>query len=431
MTRFGRAFQSVVVSSLLASLSLVSGAFAQPAAPVPLTAVGQPVDWWFTFKFNVATARTNFSPNLPCLFGGQPKNYRNGFSLRYETASSRDPAFALSGDLVGTSLNDPVGATFSEIYNGTYSYVVWNDQFYNDPRVAGCSSFCGAPWAHAKGVLAWDDQGNGLVMQVSTPSWPASGSAASPRQSDGNTLGCVSDPDVKVSQDFFALKLSAADVADVLEALGNAGVVTLPHDDQVVHLRSEGPANLRILALDLGSKDPPAAQLKQFQLSTNVKLISKPAIMHVPPWQLVSAALGGEPLRVASWWTGPDKMPSTGGVPVCWDPNIPNAPGRVEIAETGSGPNGSIGLKGGNSPSGNHAKIGVSLPRGHGYTIFGDMNETGGLGLATDCADSQDARGGLFFVLADPGLYASVSKLLAGDTAPDGDRTEAEGGPPL
>src|SRR5947199_2640123 len=38
-----------------------------------------------------------------------------------------------------------------------------------------CGS-CSSPWGHSKGVLAWNDAGEGFVMQVSTPSWPASGS---------------------------------------------------------------------------------------------------------------------------------------------------------------------------------------------------------------------------------------------------------------
>ena len=419
-----------LVSSVLLWFAAAPQASAQPPAPAPLIAAGQPVDWWFVFKFNAAAAPTD--PNASgrvCPFGGTPRNYRNGFSQRYEAASSVDPTLSLRGDLVGTSDSDPVGATFAEIYNGDFSYVIWNDQFYGDPPVPGCSSYCRAPWAHSKGVLAWDDQGDGLVMQVTTPSWPASGSPRAPRESDGNTLGCVRDSDVKVSQDFFALRLSAGDVSAVLRALENAGVVTLPNDDQVVHLRSEGPAELRGLAQGLGNSQPPDPQLAQYTLSTNVRVISKPATLHAPPWQLVSAALGGEPLRVASWWTARDRMPSTNGTTGCWDRSVGGAPGRVEIAETGTGPNGPIGLEGGNGPNGNHAKIGVSLPGGHGLTIFGDMNQTGG--LASDCGEGQDARGGLFFVVSDPRLHSSVSSLLAGDTAPDGDRTAAEGGADL
>src|SRR5204863_8132467 len=120
---------------------------------------------------------------------------------------------------------DPVGATFDGVYNDGFFYVIWNDQFYGDPAIAGCTNSCSSPWGHSKGMLAWNDAGDGFVMQVSTPSWPAAGSKLSPRKTDGNTLGCVTDDDVKVSQHFFALKLTKDDVVKVLKALKNASVV--------------------------------------------------------------------------------------------------------------------------------------------------------------------------------------------------------------
>ena len=94
---------------------------------------------------------------------------------------------------------DPVGTTFNQIYDGALNYVVWNDQFYNDPQIAGCGTSCSAPWGHSKGVLTWDEQGNGVVLQVTTPSWPGAGSK-SHRRTDGNTLGCVTDDNVLVAQ---------------------------------------------------------------------------------------------------------------------------------------------------------------------------------------------------------------------------------------
>jgi hypothetical protein len=56
-----------------------------------------------------------------------------------------------------------------------------------------CRSTLGARWGHSNGMIAWDGNGNGFMMQVSTPSWPGSGSARNPRQGDGNTLGRVAD----------------------------------------------------------------------------------------------------------------------------------------------------------------------------------------------------------------------------------------------
>ena len=103
---------------------------------------------------------------------------------------------------------------------------MWNDQFYEHPDIQGCAESCGGPWGHSKGVLAWNDLGEGVVLQVTTPSWPAAASATKPRVGDGNTLGCVTDNNVKVSQDFFALRLTKADVEKVIDALANSSVVT-------------------------------------------------------------------------------------------------------------------------------------------------------------------------------------------------------------
>ena len=145
---------------------------------------------------------------------------------------------------------DPLGATFDEVYNGSFHYVVWNDQFYDDPKIAGCTEECGAPWGHSKGMLAWDDAGDGLVIQVSTPSWPAAGSKNFPRKTDGNTLGCVKDNDIEVSQHFFSLKLTKSDVVKVLGALQNASVVTDPKNPQIVN--NGGPADVQALVANLG-----------------------------------------------------------------------------------------------------------------------------------------------------------------------------------
>jgi hypothetical protein len=401
---------------------------AQPAAePAPLISPGHPVQWWAAFKFNTRTSPTKEDdPRRSCRFGGgQPRDYTpaKGFSQDFVFASSDAPALAPGNALIGTG-NDPIGATFAEVYEGDLSYVVWNDQFYKDPVVPGCDNACDKPWAHSKGFLAWDDQGRGVVVQVSTPSWPGSGSAARPR-TDGNTLGCVKDDNVLVSQHFFGLKLSRADTAKVLEALRNEAAVTLPANLQVVRVRSTSPVELKTLAMKLGDRTPDDAKLEKFVLDSGVTLISKPATLHAPPWLVVSALLGGEPLRVATWVRGDGGLPSTHAVkPSCWSNDL-GSPGEVDVAITGKD---GMGLQGGVRRDGNHAKIGVSLPQGHHLTIFGDMNEEGR--LLTDCSKAQNGRGGLFFVLDNAGLWSSMSALLEGQIAAFGDRTVAEGAAP-
>jgi hypothetical protein len=44
------------------------------------------------------------------------------------------------------------------------------------------------------------------------------------------------------------------------------------------------------------------------------------------------------------------------------------------------------------------------------------MNQEGG--LRVDCADAQNPRGGLFYVVEDRELFGSITQLLTGDTAP-------------
>ena len=185
------------------------GAAGMPACttPSPLLQRGRPVDWWVVFKFNAATfPGCGGSATRACPFGGDVQSYKD-FSQQFAYASSESPTLQQGNGCVGDTMDDPVGATFDEIYNGPYHYVVWNDQFYDDPDIKGCSESCGAPWGHSKGIVAWNDAGEGLVIQVSTPSWPGAGSQDSPRKTDGNTLGCVKDNDVQVSQHFFALRL--------------------------------------------------------------------------------------------------------------------------------------------------------------------------------------------------------------------------------
>jgi hypothetical protein len=134
-------------------------------------------------------------------------------------------------------------------------------------------------------MLAWNDAGAGFVLQVTTPSWPAAGSKRFPRKTDGNTLGCVKDDDVLVSQHFFAMKLTKDDLVRVLKALQNASVVTDPTNPQIVN--NGGPADVQQLVKSLGVKSK-SVTFSTDKLSNGVQLISKPSGLHVPPWQMVS-----------------------------------------------------------------------------------------------------------------------------------------------
>src|SRR5262245_38228462 len=115
----------LIVICIFALSHLVSA-----ATPLgPLVAAGKPVDWWFVFKFNADTFPGDDSKEpAPTIFGGTPTNYHGGFSLSYAYASSADPTLRMGTNYIGLSLDDPLGATFDQIYHGTCNYVLWNDQ---------------------------------------------------------------------------------------------------------------------------------------------------------------------------------------------------------------------------------------------------------------------------------------------------------------
>ena len=177
-----------------------------------------------------------------------------------------------------------------------------------------------------------------------------------------------------------------------------------------VLVRSGGPEILRQKLALLGHKSK-STEIVDVMLSSGVRLISKPSALNVPPWQLVSARLGGVPLRAATWWANP-AIPSTSATTKigCWSPSL-GTPGPVQIATSGKWQGKPIDLRGG---SGNHGKIGVSLTGR--YTIFGDMNQQGA--LSGKCASSQNGRGGMFFILEDQALHDSVAALIDGNSAP-------------
>ena len=414
-----RLTRRVLALLVLALLTLTSGLLsaAHAESPGPVLQKGEAsVDWWFVFKFNAqAFPGCGGSAIRHCIFGGDVQEYAK-FGQQYLYATG-GKGLKKGTNCLGDSTKDPVGATFEQVYNTSLHYVIWNDQFYNDPDIPGCSTFCSAPWAHSKGMLVWDDDGAGFVMQVTTPNWPGAGSKTTPRQNNGNTLGCLTADgetpknNVLVSQHFFSLKLTKDDVLKVLAAVQHAGVVTV-HDssadgrDQVVN--NGGPEEIRQKVDELGVK-PQSTSFTKETLSSGVQLIAKSSKLLVPPWQMVSAVLGGVPLRVATWYSQ-NKIPDTDGqsTPGCWDPSL-GAPGAVTNATKGHWGNKQFGLTGGASADRNHAKIGVAVPGN--LVIFGDMNQEGA--VTPNCKVSQNARGGLFFVVDDEPLARAVRNLLS------------------
>ena len=405
-------------------------------APTPMAGKNQPVDWMFAFKFNDHSFHGCTDDGVtpptgsPGIFGGVVQGYPHGHSQQYVYATSENPTLVKGEGCIGATYGDPLGATFAQIYNNPgYHYVLWNDQFYNEPLPN-----LDSPWGHSKGMAAWNQDGEGFVLQVSTPSWPGSGSKEDPRET-GNTLGAIGDDDdIEVSQHFFALKLSKDDLVEVLKALTNASVATDASQPSIV--RNGGPADVQELVSALGipasqsnekSPQPPAPPGQPVctisRLSSGVQLISKPSALHLPPWQLVSAELGGLSLRVASWWAAPEIYSTDAGVEIDgWPPHL-REPGAVAIATSGSWQETPFGLTGGMGTNYNHAKIGLSTDSSNPLCIFGDMNQQGALRAdyaytGQTMGSSQNGRGGTFYVLQNQQLFDSLTQLLKGGTAP-------------
>ena len=177
-------------------------------------------------------------------------------------------------------------------------------------------------------------------------------------------------------------------------------------------IRNGSPDDIQKLASELGQLSDETSVLHE-TLSSGVQIIAKPPKLHVPPWQMVSAVLGGETLTVATWLTGPHQIDDTKqGSPECWDNRL-GTPGAVTNADTGTWLKKVFGLTGGPSPDRNHAKIGVSTPAK--YAIFGDLNQAGT--LSEPCTVSQNTRGGMFFAVENRTLSASLGKMMNVDEA--------------
>src|SRR5712692_4444171 len=57
-------------------------------APVPLLAIGHPVDWWFVFKLNSKAFPECGGATRACQFGGTVQTYKSGFGQQFVFASS-------------------------------------------------------------------------------------------------------------------------------------------------------------------------------------------------------------------------------------------------------------------------------------------------------------------------------------------------------
>lgn len=165
---------------------------------------------------------------------------------------------------------------------------------------------CAGPGSYSRGirfvcVLPTGREGSGRPGQ----DWNGLPMQGHPPRKDGNSPGCVTDNDVKVSQHFVASSSPRMSVIKVLRALQKAAVVTDPGISRIV---KNGD-----LPISRALYPPPAAR--------------------------------------------PPIPPSTAGTG-----NL-GTPGPVEIATTGQRGGTTIGLKAGPEVDANHAKIGCPRTR--------------------------------------------------------------------
>src|SRR5947209_7766664 len=160
VTKLGRLRVTLCIAILIAPIAALP-AFAQ-STPVPLLKKAHPVNWWFVFKLNSGTFPNCASEaTRTCLFGGKVQKYKPSFGQQFVYASSENGTLQPGSGCAGDTVEDPIGATFNQVYNGSFYYVLWNDQFYNNPIKSQSGT-----WGHSKGMLAWNDVGEGFVMQV-------------------------------------------------------------------------------------------------------------------------------------------------------------------------------------------------------------------------------------------------------------------------
>ena len=91
--------------------------------PSPMAGKNTPVDWMFAFKFNAHSFPgctddgTTPAVGSEGIFGGTVDTYKSGHSQQYVFATSAAPTLVKGTECLGATLEDPLGATFAQIYN--------------------------------------------------------------------------------------------------------------------------------------------------------------------------------------------------------------------------------------------------------------------------------------------------------------------------
>ena len=126
-----RRLRAAALRSGLTVALLASCGASAAVAPVPLLAKGQPTDWWFVFKFNSSKSFAGCGPReegrkrkrMPKTVSASSAarcRPRAGSASSSRSRSRTTQAEGREG-CTGATLTDPVGATFDQVYNGSFN----------------------------------------------------------------------------------------------------------------------------------------------------------------------------------------------------------------------------------------------------------------------------------------------------------------------
>jgi hypothetical protein len=342
--------------------------------PVPTGSVeprdmnGNPVDWWVIIKYPHELDNKS-KTNCKCYeCEGTPKpGSGNGACYFYADSNNQELTWYGEGNCINTC-NNAMSRTIAQA-NSNNKFGTWNDQ----PEIG---NNCGAPHAHSKGMVCYDQNG-GFVLNTTTPHFPIDST------STGNSpAGCQDDDNLKAAQQFFCMSFSMSELKKWGQAIENA------------RLCGRQPWNVSEILSQNGISH--GKSIVNVPLKTRggipIVLTVKAGSDNYNPWSLVSAGLG-QPLQVASWTSTKDgPKGSAWGTSPCY----PGSKGMLQVVTMGSNDHGIFKATYGTT----HAKFAIGV-RGD-WVTFGSMNEQ----------NSQAERGGDFYSMQNSNLWNTINQWI-------------------
>ena len=346
----------------------------------PLDGNGAPVDWWFLLKL---------PQGAPCAGCAAPcGNADRKTGSCYLYADSNNPTLRMHTALKFDCLSGPNNPATRTLRQAAPQMLVWNDQATDTSIPGKYADNCSAPKAHSKGA-AYMSNGNGFILNTSTPNFP---------DPDSSTLGCQSTNNTLVSQHMFCFAVDAANMDKWRAAVTAARLCVIASKN----FEYSAPATPRLPTQDVDIRTVKGM---------DIRLLVKSAADDYIPWDMVARRLGSN-LSVLSWYASPRTAPLCAGAPsACLADSATTAANSVGIVTKITLPDKSFSWCGRGLPNGlsNHAKVAVSTGADP-WVVAGSMNMQGT--LDDTCESSQLGRGGEFYAFRHPALHASLSALF-------------------